>query len=335
MNVREIEDLFYLNIHELGKMADEMNGRISTFSVNRHINYTNVCTSRCPICAYYRETGYVMSVEDVVRDAVSAINAGARELHIVGSHNPEIEVEYFERILTEIKRRAGNGVTIKALTATEVHYYSRKENMSVREFLSRLRDAGLDMLPGGGAEILVERIRKMISPNKANSKRWLKIMKTAHELGIKSNATMLFGHMESLRDRAIHLEKLRKLQEKTGGFVAFIPLVFHPENTSFDHVSRTSPQDILRTVAVSRIVLDNFRGIKAYWVMMGEKLAQVALNYGANDVDGTVMGEKIAHSAGAKTPAMLTKEKLVQMIKNAGKIPAERDAFFNILEVLN
>ncbi len=335
MSVKEIESLFHLGIHELGKKADEINGRIATFSVNRHINYTNVCISKCLICAYYREKGYVMRVEDVVRDALEAVNAGARELHIVGSHNPEIGVEYFESILSEIRRRAGNGVAIKALTATEIYYYARKERMSVREFLSRLRDAGLDMLPGGGAEILVERIRKKISPNKADSKKWLKVMKTAHELGIRSNATMLFGHIESFKDRARHLEKLRKLQDKTGGFVAFIPLVFHPENTSLSHLSKTSPQDILRTIAVSRIALSNFRGIKAYWVMMGEKLAQIALNYGANDVDGTVMGERIAHSAGAKTPATLTKEKLVSMIRNAGKTPAERDAFFNTLEVLN
>ncbi len=335
MSVNEIEDLFYQNIHELGRKADEINGRIATFSVNKHINYTNFCVSKCPICAYYRDTGYLMRVEDVVRDALKAINAGARELHIVGSHNPEVGVEYFESILREIRKRGGNGVAVKALTATEVHYYARKEKMSIREFLSRLRDAGLDMLPGGGAEILVERVRTKISPDKANSKTWLRVMETAHELGLRSNATMLFGHIESFRDRAIHLEKLRKLQEKTGGFVAFIPLVFHPENTSFSHLSRASPQDILRTIAVSRMALHNFMGIKAYWVMMGEKLAQIALNYGANDVDGTVMGERIAHSAGAKTPATLTKEKLVSMIRNAGKIPAERDAFFNTLEVLN
>ncbi len=335
MNVKEIEDLFHQDMHELGSIADRINGRIATFSVNRHINYTNVCVSKCPICAYHSENGYVMSEGEVVRLALEAVKLGARELHIVGSHNPEIDVEYFENIFREIRRKAGNGVAIKALTATEIHYYARKDRMSIREFLSRLRDAGLDMLPGGGAEILAERVRKRISPFKASSRQWLKIMETAHTLGIRSNATMLFGHVESLRDRAVHLNKLRKLQEKTGGFVSFIPLVFHPENTSFSHLKKTSPQDILKTIAVSRIVLSNFRGIKAYWVMMGEKLAQVALNYGANDVDGTVMGEKIAHSAGARTPAELTRERLADMIRRAGKVPAERNAFFNIVEVLN
>jgi len=335
LNVKEIEDLFHQDMHQLGRIADSINGRIATFSVNRHINYTNVCVSKCPICAYHRENGYVMGEDDVIRYAVEAIRLGAKELHIVGSHNPEIDVEYFEKIFSEIKKRCGNGVAIKALTATEIHYYAKKDGMSIREFLSRLKDAGLDMLPGGGAEILVERIRKRISPSKASSERWLRIMEIAHSLGIRSNATMLFGHIESLRDRAVHLNKLRKLQERTGGFVSFIPLVFHPENTSFSYMEKTSPQDILKTVAVSRIVLSNFRGIKAYWVMMGEKLAQVALNYGANDVDGTVMGERIAHSAGAKTPAELTKERLADMIRKAGKVPAERDAFFNVVEVFN
>ncbi|AKG91801.1 de-hypoxanthine futalosine cyclase [Geoglobus ahangari] len=333
MNVREIEALFEENLHELGKRADSLNRGIATFSINKHINYTNVCVSKCPICAYYRTEGYVMSVDEVVDSALSAVSLGAKELHIVGSHNPEIGVEYFEEIFRRIKERAGNGVVIKALTATEVSYYARKEGMSVREFLSRLRDAGLDMMPGGGAEILVERVRKRISPHKADSREWLRVMEIAHSLGIRSNATMLFGHVESYRDRAVHLYRIWRLQEKTGGFLSFIPLVFHPENTSFSHLSKASPQDVLKTIAVSRIVLSNFRGIKAYWVMLGEKLAQVALNYGANDVDGTVMGERIAHSAGAKTPLEMAKERLVELLRGAGKTPAERDAYFNVLEV--
>ncbi|WP_456368474.1 CofH family radical SAM protein [Geoglobus sp.] len=334
MNVKEIEELFHRDLHELGAEADQLNGRVATFTVNKHINYTNVCVSRCPICAYYRTSGYTMSVEEVVESAVRAVRLGARELHIVGSHNPELGVEYFEEIFRRIRERVGEGVAIKALTATEVSFYSKKEKMSVREFLSRLSDAGLDMMPGGGAEILVERVRRKISPYKADSREWLRVMEIAHSLGIRSNATMLFGHIESYRDRAIHLYRLRKLQEKTGGFLSFIPLVFHPENTSLSEVRRTSPQDVLKTIAVSRIALSNFRGIKAYWVMLGEKLAQIALNYGANDVDGTVMGERIAHSAGAKTPAELAKERLIGLIRDAGKVPAERDAYFNTLEVI-
>ena len=333
MNARVIEELFDQNLHELGKIADGMNGEVATFSVNKHINYTNICVSKCPICAYYRTEGYVMSVEQVVESALKAVGLGARELHIVGSHNPEIGVEYFEEIFRRIKERAGDKVVIKALTATEVSFYAKNEGMSVREFLGRLKEAGLDMMPGGGAEILVERVRKRISPDKASSREWLRVMEIAHSLGIRSNATMLFGHIESYRDRAIHLYRLRKLQEKTGGFLSFIPLIFHPENTSFSHLKRTSPQDVLKTIAVSRIALSNFMGIKAYWVMLGEKLAQVALNYGANDVDGTVMGERIAHAAGAKTPIQMARDRLIEMIRGAGKRPAERDAYFNILEV--
>jgi len=333
LNVKEIEDLFYKNLHELGVIANGVNKNgYVTFSINKHINYTNVCVSRCPICAYYREGGYLMSPEQVVETALKAIELGADELHIVGSHNPEIGIEYFEEIFSKIKERA-KGVVIKALTAAEVEFYSKREKMSIREFLDRLKSAGLDILPGGGAEILVERVRRCIAPGKVTSHGWLRVMKIAHELGIKSNATMLFGHIESYRDRAIHLYRLRRLQEKTKGFLAFIPLRFHPENTGFSHLKKTSLRDILKTIAVSRIALSNFKGIKAYWVMLGIKETEIALNYGANDVDGTVMGERIAHSAGAETPLEMGKEKIVEMIRRAGKIPARRDAFFNIVEV--
>jgi aminodeoxyfutalosine synthase len=189
------------------------------------------------------------------------------------------------------------------------------------------------MLAGGGAEILVERVRKKICPNKCSADEWLKVMRTAHEMGIKSNATMLFGHIEEYRDRAIHLYRLRKLQDKTGGFVAFIPLLFHPAGTEFNEIKRAPPTDVLRTIAVSRLSLYNFKGIKAYWVMLGLKLSQIALNYGANDIDGTVKGERIAHAAGATTPCEMEKSKLIDLIRGAGKIPAERDAFFNILRI--
>ncbi len=330
MKVKEIEELFRSDLHELGMKADRINGKLVTFTINKHINYSNVCASKCPICAFHRMKNYTMSVDEVVKEALKAVKLGAVEIHIVGSHNPEIGIEYFEEIFRRISE---TGATIKALTATEVSYYARKERISIREFLERLKDAGLRLLPGGGAEILCDRIRKIICPNKADSDEWLRVMKIAHEVGIKSNATMLFGHIESYRDRAIHLYRLRKLQDKTGGFLSFIPLVFHPENTSFNYLRKTNPVDVLRTIAVSRIVLSNFKGIKAYWVMLGEEIAKIALNYGANDLDGTVMGERIAHSAGAKTPAEMAKEKLIDIIREAGKIPAERDAYFNVLRV--
>ncbi|MEM2022240.1 MAG: CofH family radical SAM protein [Archaeoglobaceae archaeon] len=327
MSIREIEELFAKDLHELGCLIKAE--KIVTFSINAHINYSNVCETKCKICAYHRKKQFTLSVDEVVSEALKAVKAGATELHIVGSHNPELGIEYFEEIFRRISSQCS--ATIKALTAAEVHYYAKKEKMSVREFLSRLKSAGLKILAGGGAEILVDSVRKEICPRKCNSEEWLRVMRIAHENGIKSNATMLFGHVESKRHRAIHLYKLRKLQEKTGGFLAFIPLPFHPEGTEYSF--KPSPVDILKTIAVSRLVLSNFRAIKAYWVMLGLELAEIALNYGANDLDGTVGYERIAHSAGAKTPVGLPAEDLIRLIKNANKIPAERDAFFNILRV--
>ncbi len=335
---KNIERLFYEDLHELGMRANSLNDETVTFIVNRHINYTNICISKCPLCAFYRSKwdsdAYLMSVDEVVKKAEEAVKLGARELHIVGSHNPEVTVEYFEQIFSEIKRRFPH-VVIKALTATEIHFLAKKEKMSVRELLSRLKDAGLQVMPGGGAEILIDDIRRRICPNKAKAEEWLRVMEIAHKMGIKSNATMLFGHIENYRHRAIHLYKLWRLQEKTHGFLAFIPLVFHPKNTKLEGIVRekTSPVDVLKTIAVSRIVLSNFKSVRAYWVMLGEKLAQIALNYGANDIDGTLMEERITHSAGAETPVYLPLDRILKIIRGAGKIPAERDTFYNIIRI--
>ncbi|AEA46156.1 CofH family radical SAM protein [Archaeoglobus veneficus] len=333
---RKIEELFSLELHELGEIANNLNDNYVTFVVNRHINYTNVCVSKCPLCAFHRESGYLMSVDEVLRKAGEAVKAGATELHIVGGHNPEVSLEYFEEMFSAIKAKFPD-VVIKALTATEVHFLSKLEKCSVKEVLERLKEAGLQAMPGGGAEILDDKIRKVICPNKAKSDEWLGVMRTAHSLGIRSNATMLFGHIESIEHRAKHLYRLWKLQEETGGFVAFIPLVFHPENTRLKELGlvkeKTDLIDVLKTIAVSRIVLSNFASVRAYWVMLGEKLAQIALNYGANDTDGTLMEEKVTHAAGAKTPLYLPKERLLRLIKGAGKVPAERDTFYNILRV--
>ena len=337
----KIEELFERDIHELGEFADSINranGNIVTFVVNRHINYTNICISRCPLCAFYRNANdsdaYFMSSEKVLEKVTDAVEMGATELHIVGSLNPEISIEYFEGIFGQIKRRFPH-VIIKALTATEIHFIAQVEGTNVEEVLSRLRDAGLQAMPGGGAEILANEIREVICPNKIKAAEWLRIMEIAHSIGLKSNATMLFGHIEKPEHRAIHLYKLWKLQEKTGGFVSFIPLLFYPENTELNALGlveeKTNPVDVLKTIAVSRIVLRNFKSIRAYWVALGEKLAQVALNYGANDLDGTLMEERVTHAAGAKTPLMLQLNKILSLVKGANKIPAERDTFYNIL----
>ena len=339
-----IEDLFALDIHELGERADSINrmknGNTVTFVINRHINYTNICVSRCPLCAFYRDAGerdaYLMSVEEVLANATEAITMGATELHIVGSLNPEANLEYFEEIFGTIKRKFPH-VIIKALTATEIQSLSHVESMSVEELLSRLKDAGLQAMPGGGAEILDDAIREIICPNKVKAKDWLRIMAIAHSIGIKSNATMLFGHIETPKHRANHLYKLWKQQEESDGFVSFIPLLFYPENTELEALGLVketlNPIDILKTIAVSRIVLQNFRSIRAYWVSLGEKLAQVALNYGANDLDGTIMGERITHAAGAKTPLIMPTDRILGLVKGINKIPAERDTFYNILRV--
>ncbi len=336
MKVRDIEELFKMDVHELGRIANSINDDRVMFVINRHINYTNVCVSRCPLCAFWRDDGYLMSIDEILRMAHDAVSKGATELHIVGSHNPEVNVEYFEDMFREIKRRFPN-VTIKALTATEIHFLAKKERCSVREILSRLKDSGLEVLPGGGAEILCNDVRRLICPRKAKAEEWLSVMKIAHYLGLKSNATMLFGHVEDFRHRAVHLYKLWKLQEKTNGFISFIPLVFHPKNTMLERwglvKERTNPIDILKTIAVSRIVLKNFKSVRAYWVGLGEKLTQIALNYGANDVDGTIMDEKVTHSAGADSPRYMTVDGIVNLIRGAGKIPAQRDTFCNILRV--
>jgi len=340
---KTIEELFGRSVHELGALADcinRENENIVTFVVNRHINYSNICVSRCPLCAFYRDRGdtdaYFMSIEELLQKADSAIKMGATELHIVGSLNFEMNVEYFEELFSQIKRRFPN-VVIKALTAVEISFLAQIEKMSVTEVLSRLKGAGLQAMPGGGAEILDDEIREIICPKKIKAEEWLRIMERAHNLGIKSNATMLFGHIEKQNHRATHLYKLWKLQEKTNGFVSFIPLPFHPENTELNAMGlveeKTNVVDVLKTIAISRIVLRNFRSIRAYWVSLGEKLAQVALNYGANDLDGTLMEERITHAAGVKTPLMLPINKLLALVKGANKIPAERDTFYHILRV--
>ncbi len=340
MKVEEIRDLFDLDLHALGVRANSLNNELGMFVVNRHINYSNICVSRCPLCAYYRdkddEDAYFMTNQEVMDKVEEAVGLGVTELHIVGSHNPHVSIEYFEELFNEIKSKYPE-VVLKALTATEINFLAKKEKMSVKEVLNRLKESGLQVLPGGGAEILDDDIRRVICPHKDTSSEWLNTMKTAHQLGIQSNATMLFGHIEEAKHKAKHLYELRKLQDQTGGFISLIPLVFHPENTKLKEdglvKERENPVEILKTIAVSRIVLDNFKSIRAYWVMLGEELSQIALNYGANDIDGTLIEEKISHAAGARTPVNLNLSRIQELIRGAGKVPAQRDTYCNILKV--
>jgi aminodeoxyfutalosine synthase len=329
----------------IGALADELrrrkSGDVVTFVVNRHINYTNVCVSGCKFCAYYRKKGdpgaYTLSLPDIMKKIDESIGLGITELHVVGSHHPDLPFEFYVDMLKQMRERYPD-VHIKAFTAAEIEYFSEISGLGIREVLKRLKSAGLKSLPGGGAEIFNEDLRKKVCPNKVSGEGWIGVMKEAHSLGIKSNATMLFGHVETEEDRVDHLIRLREAQKDSGGFQGFIPLPFHPENTALLReglVSEIGPtgSDILKTIAISRIMLNGYiDNIRAYWVMTGKKLAQISLHYGANDLDGTVIEERITHAAGATTEEFLPKAEIVNMIRSAGRVPAQRTTTYEIID---
>ena len=328
------EDIFGL-AYIANFWAERINGKFVHFVVNRHINPTNYCINRCHFCAYSKrpgeEGGYELSIDEIIKKAEEAVIEGARELHIVGGLHPQWEYERYVEIIRTLKNRFPH-VHLKAYTAVEIEHFSRISGKSVEEVLKELKEAGLSSMPGGGAEIFNENIRKKLCPQKTSSEKWLAIHRTAHMLGIKTNCTMLYGHIESLEDRIEHLIRLRELQKETGGFQAFIPLSFHPENTKIK-ADGTTGMDDLKTIAVSRLMLHNIPHIKAYWIMLGEGIAQMALLFGADDLEGTVYEEKITHSAGATSPQALSKSMLIKLIKDVGKIPVERDALYNRLKI--
>ena len=330
----EANDL--LAIGELAALANERkNGKTVYFNVNRHINPTNICVNRCAFCAFARTEGeegaYTLALEEICRRASEAAAQGATEVHIVGGLHPGLPFEFYEEVLTSV-RTAAPGVHIKAFTAVEIDYFSRISGLNVEDVFRRLMAAGLGSMPGGGAEILVESVRQKICPEKISGQRWLEIIRLAHLAGLKTNATMLYGHVEQPADRVAHMELLRNLQDETHGFQAFIPLAFQPENSDLKlDIRGTSGLDDLKTLAISRIFLDNFDHIKAYWVMLGEKIAQVALAFGVNDLDGTVVEEKIGHDAGAPSPQSLTIDGIIRLIRKADKVPVERDTLYRPL----
>ncbi|MDD2734534.1 MAG: aminofutalosine synthase MqnE [Desulfuromonadaceae bacterium] len=323
-----------LAIGELAAMANERkNGLNVFFNVNRHINPTNVCVNRCAFCAFSRTAGedgaYTLALDEICRRAREAEGEGATEVHIVGGLHPDLAFEFYEETLMAIRHTAPK-LHIKAFTAVEIEYFSRISGLPIEQVLERLISAGLGSMPGGGAEILVEEVRQKICPEKISGARWLEIIRLAHLAGLKTNATMLYGHVETASDRIAHMEMLRVLQDETGGFQAFIPLAFQAENSDLKlDITGTSGLDDLKTLAIARIFLDNFDHIKAYWIMLGEKIAQVSLAFGVNDLDGTVVEEKIGHDAGAKTPQAQTKEGIIRLIRKAGKIPVERDTLYH------
>lgn len=320
----------------VGRIADharrKRHGNKAYYVYNQHINYTNICLNRCLFCAYARDKGekgaFTSSIEDVKTQLLERIDEPVRELHVVGGLNPSLPFDYYIDLLKTIKEIRLDA-TIKAFTAVEIDHISRIANLSLNKTITSLKNAGLSMIPGGGAEVMSNRVKKRLFPKKIGSKRWLEIMERLHGAGITSNATMLYGHIETIEERVDHLIKLRNLQDKTGGFSAFIPLAFHSKNTKLSQIPATTAFDDLKSLATARLMLDNFDHIKAYWVMIGEKLAQVALSFGADDLDGTIIEEKITHMAGAKSAKGLTSEQIKRLISSAGFTPVERDSFYN------
>ena len=313
-------------------VRERLHGDVTYFNVNRHINPTNVCVAACKLCAFGRKkgdpAGYTMALEEAWQTAASGYSEAVTEFHIVGGLHPDLPFEFFLDLVRGLKERFPR-VHIKAFTMVEIAYLARRAKLSIEETLIALREAGVDSMPGGGAEIFAPRVRSIICDHKIDGEEWLETARTAHRLGFKSNATMLYGHIENDADRVDHLLKLRALQDETGGFQTFIPLAFHPQNTPLDHLPVTTGLTDIRQIAVSRLVLDNFRHIKAYWQMLTPKIAQIGLRFGADDLDGTVIEEKIYHDAGATTPQGLTRKELCRLITEAGRVPVERDTLYH------
>jgi aminodeoxyfutalosine synthase len=312
-------------------VREQRHGDVCYYNINRHINPTNVCVAHCRLCAFGRSPdapgAYTFALDEIYQRAAEGVAEGATEFHIVGGLHPDLPFDYYLDLIRGLKQRFPQ-VHLKAFTMVEVGYYARIAKLSIRETLVKMKDAGVDSLPGGGAEIFNPRVRKVICDHKVSGRMWLDIARTAHEVGLKSNATMLYGHMETPEERVEHLLLLRDLQDQTHGFVAFIPLSFHPDNTVLSHIPKPTAFDDLKTIAVSRLLLDNFDHIKAYWIMLTPRIAQIALRFGADDLDGTVVEEKIYHDAGATTPQGLALGELERLIRGAGRTPVERDTLY-------
>ena len=316
-------------------VRERLHGNKTYFNVNRHINPTDVCVASCRLCAFGKKArdpqAYTMSLEQVWETAGHGWTESITEFHIVGGLHPELTLDWYCEMIRGLKERFPQ-VHIKAFTMVEIAYLARRTRISVRETLERLMEAGVDSLPGGGAEIFTEQVRRIICDHKIDGAEWLDVARQAHRLGLKSNCTMLYGHIETAEDRVDHLLKLRALQDETGGFQTFIPLAFHPDNTPLQHIASTTGFDDLKNIAVSRLMLDNIPHIKAYWVMMTPRIAQISQRFGADDIDGTVVEEKIYHDAGAKTAQSLRRGELLRLIREAGREPVERDTLYRPVE---
>jgi aminodeoxyfutalosine synthase len=309
------------------RIAERKNGRRVTYVVNRHINYSNLCIHSCFFCAFARkpgdEDGYEYSVDEILTRARAAVRAGATEIHMVGGLHPDHPYEFYPTLLRRLREEYPT-LTLKAFTAVELEYFAKLSGRSIPWVIRDLRDAGLAFVPGGGAEVLSDRVWKKLYRHKTGPDRWLAIHREIHHAGLRSNATLLFGHIETVEEKVDHLLKLRALQDETGGFVSYIPLRFHPENTVLKHLTIADSEATLRELAVGRLMLDNVRHVKAYWIMTGLETGRLALTGGADDFDGTVVEEKITHMAGAATPEGLTESAIRDLIRGEGKIPERR-----------
>ena len=315
-------------------VRDRLHGKRTYFNVNRHINPTNVCVASCKLCAFGRKPAsagsYTMSLEEAFRTAGEGWSDAITEFHIVGGLHPDLPLQYYLDLLRGLKERFPT-VHLKAFTAVEIAYYHHMTKLPVRELLERFKEAGLGSLPGGGAEIFAPEIRRVICDHKIGAYMWLKIHRTAHELGLHSTATMLYGHIEKVEHRVDHLLQLRGLQDETHGFQTYIPLRFHVENTELGKMvpyADTTGFTDLKNIAVARLLLDNFPHVKAYWIMLTPRVAQVAIRFGADDLDGTVVEEKIYHDAGATTPQAMDRKEIIRLITEAGLEPVERDTLY-------
>lgn len=338
-----IEDGLYLfetpDLLTVGQLANYVNNKKNGDNVyfieNMYINPTNVCEASCSFCHFKRKEGeegaYTMSMEELLHYVEQRWNPNIREFHIVGGHNNDVPFDYYLDTIRTLKKHYPNCL-VKAYTGAEIEFFARISGLSLEDVLKELIKAGLDTLPGGGAEILTENYRLKMSPDKASTDEWLQVHELAHGLGLKTHATMLYGSIESYEERLIHMDRLRLLQDKTNGFMVFIPLAIQPKNANDGLKRRTSAFDDMRTLAISRLMLDNFDHIKAYWINIGVQLTQMALTFGSSDIHGTLIEERISHSAGATTSQGLTRDELVHLIKGANKKPIERDTFYNIIK---
>ena len=328
----------------VGRMAgwvnERKNGDRVCFVLNKHINPTNRCVAFCDLCAFgvhpsKAPNAYTLRIEEIVAQVARLRELGVSEVHMVGGMVKDVALDYFLELLPRMKA-AYPELHIKAFTAVEIDTYARWAKLPHEEVLRRLVDAGLDSMPGGGAEIFDEEVRAVICDHKCGADTWLAVHRAAHRLGLRSNATMLYGHIEEPRHRVDHMLRLRELQDETGGFMTFIPLAFHPENTRLAQRYRlpggTTGFDDLKNVAVGRLLLDNFDHVKAYWIMLSPAVAQIALSFGVDDIDGTVVEERIVHEAGARSPQELPVEEIVRLVRRAGKTPVRRDTLYNVLE---